>query len=115
MNPNNERKHRLGFRPQVIIILLLTISLLAACSDVNPPINPTPAKTMIAAVTPTPPVEIQANPTAAANGSVNYAFPEMIEPGARYLIYLHGKIIEDQGVPAISPEFGAYDFDATWR
>jgi hypothetical protein len=115
MNPNNERKHRLGFRPQVIIILLLTISLLAACSDVNPPINPTLAKTMIAAVTPTPAVEIQANPTAAANGSINHSFPEIIKPGARYLFYIHGRIIEDQGVPAVSPEFGTYEFDETLR
>jgi hypothetical protein len=28
----------------------------------------------------------------------------------RYLFYLHGKIIEDLGIPAISPEFGEYEY-----
>ncbi len=30
----------------------------------------------------------------------------------RYLFYLHGKIIEDQGIPAISPEYGEYQYQA---
>jgi hypothetical protein len=29
-----------------------------------------------------------------------------------YLFYLHGKIIEDQGLPATSPEFGEYQYAA---
>ena len=39
-----------------------------------------------------------------------YGFPTQIDPGQRYLFYLHGKIIEDQGLPAISPEFGKYRY-----
>lgn len=31
------------------------------------------------------------------------------------MFYLHGKIIEDQGVPAISPQFGAYEYDEILR
>ena len=27
------------------------------------------------------------------------------------MFYLHGKILEDQGIPAVSPEFGAYRYD----
>ena len=32
------------------------------------------------------------------------------EAGARYVYYLHGKIVEDQGPRGISPRFGAYDY-----
>jgi hypothetical protein len=28
------------------------------------------------------------------------------------MFYLHGKIIEDQGIPAISPEYGKYEYEA---
>ncbi len=39
-----------------------------------------------------------------------YSFPGEIDPSKRYMFYLHGKIIEDQGIPAISPEFGEYQY-----
>lgn len=42
----------------------------------------------------------------------SYAFPISIDLSTRYLFYLHGKIIEDQGLPAISPDFGEYEYDA---
>ncbi len=32
------------------------------------------------------------------------------DPAASYLFYLHGKIIEDQGLPAVSPEHGKYRY-----
>jgi hypothetical protein len=41
-----------------------------------------------------------------------YAFPASIDPDAEYLFYLHGRIIEDQGLPAISPDFGEYEYEA---
>lgn len=41
-----------------------------------------------------------------------YAFPESIDAAQRYLFYLHGKIIEDQGIPAVSPDFGEYEYGA---
>lgn len=41
---------------------------------------------------------------------VDYNFPIQIDPSQRYLFYLHGKIIEDQGLPAISPEFCEYKY-----
>jgi hypothetical protein len=40
----------------------------------------------------------------------NYAFPNPIDPAKRYLFYLHGKIIEDQGIPASSPDYGEYEY-----
>ena len=42
----------------------------------------------------------------------SYEFPETIDSSSHYMFYLHGKIIEDQGNPAISPEFGEYEFEA---
>lgn len=39
-----------------------------------------------------------------------YGFPDEIDPDNRYLFYLHGKIIEDQGLPAISPDYGEYRY-----
>src|ERR1041384_3281591 len=37
--------------------------------------------------------------------------PSSPDPKARYLFYLHGRIIEDQGAEnAVSPEFGKYEY-----
>ena len=52
-----------------------------------------------------------AAPTAYDNFLADYSFPTEIDPAGRYLFYLHGKIIEDQGIPAVSPEFGEYKFE----
>jgi len=41
-----------------------------------------------------------------------YAFPILIDSNQRYLFFLHGKIIEDQGIPAVSPDFGEYEYGA---
>ena len=38
--------------------------------------------------------------------------PETIDPEQLYLIYLHGKIVEDQGPGAVSETFGPYRYDA---
>jgi len=43
---------------------------------------------------------------------MNYEFPESIDSTKKYLFYLHGKIIEDQGIPAISSEYGEYEYRA---
>jgi hypothetical protein len=41
-----------------------------------------------------------------------YGFPDSIDSTKRYLFYLHGKIIEDQGLQAVSQDFGAYEYQA---
>jgi hypothetical protein len=41
-----------------------------------------------------------------------YEFPESIDPSRRYMFYLHGKIIEDQGLNAVSPDYGPYEYEA---
>lgn len=38
--------------------------------------------------------------------------PQAPDPKARWLIYLHGRIVEVQGKEAVHPEFGPYAFDA---
>lgn len=50
-----------------------------------------------------------AQPTPAFDVS-DYAFPDSINPAGQYMFYLHGKIIEDQGIPAISPDYGEYEY-----
>jgi hypothetical protein len=41
-----------------------------------------------------------------------YSYPESVDSTKHYLFYLHGKIIEDQGIPAVSPDYGEYDYKA---
>jgi hypothetical protein len=37
--------------------------------------------------------------------------PETNDPEARYLFYLHGQIIEDQGLRPVHPRFGIYEYE----
>ena len=39
-----------------------------------------------------------------------YEFPVTVDLQKWYMFYLHGKIIEDQGLPAISPDYGEYEY-----
>ena len=38
--------------------------------------------------------------------------PAKPDPKARYVFYLHGRILEVQGRNAVSPDFGPYEYDA---
>lgn len=76
------------------------------------------------AASPIPP-EIAGSPTVVPNQPAPgfdlsaYAFPDSIDSTKRYLFYLHGKIIEDLGMPAVSPDFGEYEYEnqimLTWN
>jgi len=57
-----------------------------------------------------PAARTSAAPSTPTPGLSSFAFPTTIDPTARYLFYLHGKIIEDQGLPAISNEYGEYRY-----
>lgn len=48
--------------------------------------------------------------TAPSDSQVLSAIPNLLNPSARYLIYLHGGIIEDQGMRPTHPEFGLYNY-----
>lgn len=37
--------------------------------------------------------------------------PDKIDSAQKFLFYLHGKIIEDQGIHAVSEKFGAYEYE----
>jgi hypothetical protein len=49
--------------------------------------------------------------TAPTPGSVYSSFPDVVNPQAQYVVYIHGKIIEEEGPRAVSPQFGVYEFD----
>jgi dienelactone hydrolase len=38
--------------------------------------------------------------------------PAKPDPSARYVLYLHGRILEEQGRQAVSADFGPYEYDA---
>lgn len=43
-------------------------------------------------------------------GNTYSSLPDTVDPEAHYLFYIHGAIIEDQGIYAVSPEFGPYEY-----
>jgi hypothetical protein len=45
-------------------------------------------------------------------GAIHDKVPDAADPKARWMIYLHGRIVEVQGRTAVSPDFGPYQFDA---
>jgi hypothetical protein len=45
-------------------------------------------------------------------GQVLTTVPARPDPKARYVFYLHGRILEVQGRSAVSPDFGPYEYDA---
>ncbi len=89
---------------QLFILILLTSFLIAGCKSTVPASTPANAKALPA------PVTVTSEP--AGSFLAGYDFPSSIDPAKNYLFYLHGKIIEDQGLPAVSPDFGEYEYEA---
>lgn len=79
-----------------------TISTSIPTHDEPTPISPT--------TSPTPDIAIPQS--SLISKLTDYEFPDSIDPAKRYLFYLHGRIIEDQGIPAISPDHGEYEYEA---
>jgi hypothetical protein len=102
-----------GIKRELYLIILLTISISGCAKDLNPTLISTASAvnaTFIPQPTRTPaPVITPLLPSPPPDLSV-YAFPASLDPARRYLFYLHGKIIEDQGLPAISPDYGEYEY-----
>jgi len=44
--------------------------------------------------------------------SINASIPKEVKAGEKYIFYLHGAIIESQGINAISPYWGRYEYIA---
>ena len=91
-----------------ILIFVLFAGLLTGCASVQiePTMTSTAAipETSIRSPTPTTHSTLAPQPSSPTPSLSAYAFPDAIDPAKEYLFYLHGKIIEDQGIPAISPE-----------
>lgn len=85
-----------------IVIILLTLSI-TGCSSIQ-------SETTIPYIR-TIAQDVSILPTTSPDLS-EYAFPDSIDPTRQYLFYLHGKIVEDQGLPAISTDYGEYEYDA---
>ena len=102
---------------QLAIFVLIAFSLIsctnsptsAVSTSIPPHVEPTPTSPAI-----TPTSTNTAIPTALATPAfiTDYEFPDSIKPANQYLFYLHGKIIEDQGIPAVSPDYGEYEYEA---
>jgi hypothetical protein len=89
--------------------LFLTACAMAGCvSAPGTAVPPSAASTSVPSTFSIPtPTESQSSVTPHITG---YEFPASIDPAGRYLFYLHGKIIEDQGLPAVSPDYGEYEY-----
>jgi len=48
----------------------------------------------------------------AREGTIHRAVPSEVDTESRYVIYLHGRIIEDEGVRPTHPQFGVYEYEA---
>lgn len=92
-----------------LAFLLVCATCLAGCGGAAPTAS-SPSETDVAApglpALADTPIPTPTSPVSA------YAFPQQIDPEAEYLFYLHGQIIEDQGLPAISPDYGKYEYIA---
>ncbi len=102
---------------KMLICALFLSAAIGGCAipatepDLPATTNPAAVTTAAPSTLPTSATEIA--PAAAAPPDLSaYAFPETIDPAQRYLFYLHGRIIEDQGLPAVSPVYGEYAYGA---
>ena len=106
-------KRNRSFWLEILVILILALSFLCACNDIDPAAETATTNTIDMDMTPTPTIELPGDSTTTPDIITRYSFPNIIEPEGRYLIYLHGKIIENEGIHAISPEFGPYEYVET--
>jgi len=93
-----------------ILTSLLAMLILTGCVTAEPVTTPTlviASETLMPTAMPLPSV----TPTAISELSA-YAFPASIDPSKQYLFYLHGRIVEDQGLHAVSPDYGEYEYVA---
>jgi hypothetical protein len=56
-----------------------------------------------------------ARSSVAERGALWRKVPRAVDTEAKYLFYLHGRIVEEQGVKAVSPQFGAYEYEQILR
>lgn len=69
-------------------------------------VNPTPLEPSPSTLTPE-----GSSSTRTDEIAERFRFPAHVDPSERYMFYLHGKIVEDLGLPAFSPEYGEYKYE----
>ena len=91
----------------------MVVFFLVGCQAAEEGLIPTltPTVEVVATISPTITPIPKTSPTPTRIEAGRYEFPDSIDPTKRYMFYLHGKILEDQGIPAISPEFGEYQYE----
>jgi hypothetical protein len=89
---------------RLFLLILLTSFWIADCQSTVPASTPARVGTL--------PEPTTAALELAGSFLAGYDFPSSIDPAKNYLFYLHGKIIEDQGLHAVSPDFGEYEYQA---
>jgi hypothetical protein len=105
-----KERRMIGRYMKKIITSFLMALFIAGCGSAQN-MTPVPAAIPSPTATLTPPASA-VQPTPSSLDMSEYAFPASVDPTKRYLFYLHGKIIEDQGIPAISPDYGEYEYQA---
>lgn len=99
-----------------IAIIILFASSIAGCRSVQIEATKTSTKAIseTAPILPAPSINPTVTPLqlSTAHDLADYSFPDSIVSAKQYMFYLHGKIIEDQGIPAISPDYGEYEYGA---
>jgi hypothetical protein len=102
-----------------VAAFILVVSSIASCtSATGPGGRPLEPATDVPTTVPQTPSLVASTlggPSTPAHFLAGFSFPTEIEPTGRYMFYLHGKIIEDQGIPATSPEFGEYRYEDILR
>jgi predicted esterase len=97
-------------RGYVTSLLVAALTFITGCtSTTNQPTPPPTAPQSSPTNTPVPTSMVKmASPTA----ELTFGFPEFIDPTQKYMFYLHGRIIEEQGIPAVSTQYGEYEYEA---
>jgi len=85
----------MSFKQQAFLIIF-TAALLSACDVPQRQELPSPI----------------ISETPITQGEITAEVPLELDPDLHYAIYLHGKIIEAQGLTAEHPEFGKYEYQA---
>lgn len=85
------------------VTLIVIAIFLAGCQNAAPTTSDNQTNSVISTASPT---------SDSSLFLTQYVFPTSIDPTKQYMFYLHGRIIEDQGIPAVSQEYGTYEYEA---
>ena len=96
----------------IILLAIVVVSCVPLASTTSPE---TPIPTATFASIPSTNSAVQTatpeKPPAVLDLS-KFSFPKSVDTTGRYLFYLHGRIIEEQGIPAVDPVFGEYEYQS---